>query len=71
METYRTIEGDVLALVVASHYGDINDEVFQVVLNENEGISSLPLILPIGTVIHLPVLTEKKIQTIPKKALWS
>lgn len=63
-ETYTTSEGETLDAICYAHYGR-HDGTTELVLGANRGLAALPLVLPEGTQITLPVLAiEEPIQTV-------
>lgn len=54
---YVTIEGDVLDAIIFRIYGQ-GPDALSVVMDANPHIRALPVHLPVGTRIHLPVLPE-------------
>lgn len=62
--TYRTVDGDVLDAVVASHYGRGPDAVTDV-LKVNPHLRHYSAVLPSGVDILLPVLaTARPVPTV-------
>jgi phage tail protein X len=56
-DTYITIEGDTVDAIAYAHYGR-HSGTTEAVYEANRGLASMPLILPEGTRIVLPVLDE-------------
>lgn len=53
-ETYLSIEGDTVDLISFNRFGDVPGQV-ELVLAANPGLAELGPILPMGTVVILPV----------------
>ncbi len=57
MPDYVTKDGDVLDAIIFTVYGQ-GPDALQVVLDANPHIRQMPVHLPIGTKISLPLLSE-------------
>ncbi|MBX8803347.1 tail protein X [Bacillus subtilis] len=58
-KTYITRQGETVDLACWKHYGR-TAEVTEAVLEANAGLADLGAILPMGTVIMMPVFESKK-----------
>ena len=67
MESYTTIQGDMVDIICRKTYGDESGYVEQV-LEANQGLAAKGPVLPVGTVVNLPEL--EVVQTIPVISLW-
>lgn len=61
MNTYVSKQGDTLDLVCYEYYHQQSDVVEQV-LAANQHLVNLEIILPIGTVINLPIIVKQKVK---------
>lgn len=66
--TVRSLQGDTVDLVVYRHYGKTRGLV-EPVLDANPGLAGLGAILPLGTVLTLPV-EEPEQDTTKFVRLW-
>lgn len=67
-KTYITDQDETVDLACWKHYGR-TAEVTEAVLEANAGLADLGAILPIGTVILMPVIETKKAAR-PLVGLW-
>lgn len=65
---YITIESETLAGIIFRYYGSANQDILKQVLEVNPKLSDQPLILPQGTNVILPEISED--QKIEPVALW-
>lgn len=66
METYTSVQGDMVDAICRRVYGD-ESEFVEAVLKANSGLAD-HLVLPIGTVVNLPELQKPAdLQTV---SLW-
>lgn len=65
METTRTMQGDTVDLVSHRIYG--THDMVGAILRANPGLAAHGLVLPIGTLIHLPPAQPRTIATLK---LW-
>lgn len=54
VRTIRTVEGDTLDLVIWRELGEVDGRLEEVLLL-NTHLRQLPVVLPVGTEVHLPV----------------
>ncbi len=52
--TYQTTQGDMLDAIAFRHYGT-HEKTTELLLLANPGVEDLPVVLPLGTRIILPV----------------
>lgn len=64
MTQYRTIEGDVLDLIIWRELDGRGPDALAAVLDVNPHIRGLDAHLPIGTLITLPVLDVVPVKTV-------
>lgn len=63
-------DGQTLSQILHQEYGYIDSNLLFEVLDLNQGLSSLPLILTVGTTITLPKKESPIVPTIPIVTLW-
>lgn len=68
MATYRTGQGEMIDAICRRVYGDESGFV-ELVLDANPGLGALEALLPAGTIIDLPDLTNAA-TAMPVVALW-
>lgn len=67
-KAYITRQGETVDIACWKHYGR-TAQVTEAVLEANSGLADLGAILPIGTVIMMPVIDSKKTAR-PLVGLW-
>lgn len=70
--TYRTIQGDMIDLVVQRHYGRTDRGLVELVLEANRaaGLSEHTPVLPLGTLITLPDPPSEALRPAATIKLW-
>ena len=58
--SYHSKEGDTVDEIVWRHYGNTVASAFERVLEANRGLADLGPVLPVGTIVLLPVFEETK-----------
>lgn len=70
--TYRSVQGDMIDLIVQRHYGRTDRRLVEFVLEANRrvGLSERPEVLPLGTVITLPDPPSEALRPAATIKLW-
>lgn len=66
--SYHSKEGETVDEIVWRHYENAVAGAFELVLEANRGLADLGPVLPVGTIVFLPVIEETK--EVGSVSLW-